>query len=172
MRKVVLVGYMGSGKSFIGQLLSEKLQILFLDLDKIIEQNQNCNIKSIFEIKGEVYFRKLEHQLFKETLDFKHSFVLSTGGGTVCYANNHELLKNQDIVSIYLKASIETLSNRLILEKENRPLIADKNQEELKDFIAKNLFERSYYYHQSKFVIDIDDKSADEIIKEILELLA
>ena len=172
MQKVVLVGYMGSGKSFIGQLLSEKLQILFLDLDKIIEQNQNCSIKSIFENRGEVYFRKLEHQLFKGTLSLDKPFVLSTGGGTVCYANNHELLNNTDIVSIYLKASINTLCNRLILEKEKRPLIANKNQEELKDFIAKNLFERSYFYHQSKFIVNVDDKSANEIIKEILELLA
>ena len=172
MQKVVLVGYMGSGKSFIGQLLSERLQILFLDLDEIIEQNQNCSIKSIFENRGEVYFRKLEHQLFKETLTLHKPFVLSTGGGTVCYANNHELLNNTDIVSIYLKASINTLCNRLILEKEKRPLIANKNQEELKDFIAKNLFERSYFYRQSKFVIDVDEKSADEILKEILALLA
>ena len=172
MQKVVLVGYMGSGKSFIGQLLSEKLQILFLDLDEIIEQNQNCSIKSIFENRGEFYFRKLEHQLFKETLSLDKPFVLSTGGGTVCYANNHELLNNPDIVSIYLKASIETLYNRLILEKEKRPLIATKNQEELKDFIAKNLFERSYFYHLSEFVINVDDKTANEIIKEILELLA
>ena len=172
MQKVVLVGYMGSGKSFIGQLLSEKLQILFLDLDEIIEQNQNCSIKSIFENSGKVYFRKLEHQLFKETLSLNKPFVLSTGGGTVCYAKNHELLNNPDIISIYLKASIETLYNRLILEKEKRPLLADKNQEELKDFIAKNLFERSYFYHQSKFIVNVDDKSADKIIKEILALLA
>ena len=169
MKKVILVGYMGSGKSLIGQLLSEKMNLTFYDLDNIIEKNQNCSIKTIFETKGEIYFRKLEHQIFKELVSQNDNFVISTGGGTVCYANNHDFLKLEGISSIYLNASIQTLYDRLILEKDKRPLIANKNQEEIQDFIAKHLFERSFFYNQCSFKINVNNKSSVAIINEIIE---
>ncbi len=172
MQKVVLVGYMGSGKSIIGKLLSEKTGIKFLDLDEIIEQNENCSIKNIFETKGEIYFRKIEHSIFKESIQNKNSFILSLGGGTPCYANNHEMLHNDNVVSIYLNASIDTLYNRLILEKSNRPILADQSASELKEFIAKHLFDRGFYYNQSKHIIDVNNKTVEEIIIEIEKILA
>ncbi|MBC7641583.1 MAG: shikimate kinase [Flavobacterium sp.] len=172
MQKVVLVGYMGSGKSFIGQILSENTHFLFMDLDNIIEQNQNCSVKTIFETKGEIYFRKLEHNLFKEIIHKNQNFVLSTGGGTVCFANNHELLESNDVISIYLYASIDTLYDRLVHEKEKRPLLAHKTEPEMKEFIAKHLFERSFFYNQCQFKINVNNKSAHEIVSEILEILA
>ncbi len=171
MQKVVFVGYMGSGKSFIGKLLSEKTGLLFLDLDQVIEQQEKCCIKEIFENKGEIYFRKIEHIIFKDLMLNNSSFVLSLGGGTPCYANNHEMLKNQDVVSIYLNTSIDTLYKRLILEKDKRPILANKLATEMKEFIAKHLFERSYYYNQSKFKIDVYNKSAEDIVLEIEKLL-
>ena len=172
MQKVVLVGYMGSGKSFIGQILSENTRFLFMDLDKIIEQNQKCSIKTIFETKGEIYFRKLEHNLFKEIIHKNPNFVLSTGGGTVCYANNHELLESNGVISIYLNASVDTLYERLVYEKNNRPLLANKTKLEMKEFIAKHLFERSFFYNKCQFKININNKSAQEIVAEILGILA
>ncbi len=172
MQKVILVGYMGSGKSFIGKLLSEKTGLLFLDLDEIIESQENCSIKTIFETQGEIYFRKKEHFIFKELMLNKNSFILSLGGGTPCYANNHEMLSLEKVISIYLNASIDTLYDRLILEKSKRPIIANKTQSELKEFIAKHLFERSYFYNQSKYKIDVNNKPVREIIFEIEKLLA
>ena len=91
MQKVVLVGYMGSGKSVIGQLLSEKTGINFVDLDKIIEQRQNATIEMIFESKGELFFRKLENQIFNELLNSNHQLIISTGGGTPCYYDNYKI---------------------------------------------------------------------------------
>ena len=170
MIKVVLVGYMGSGKSVIGQLLSEKTGNLFIDLDQVIEQHENSTIKNIFETKGEIYFRKIEHQLFTNLLQSNDSFILSTGGGTPCYANNHELLIGDDIISVYLKASIDTLYNRLQSEKEKRPLLMTKSNDELKEFIAKHLFERSYFYNKVKHIIQTDDKSVHNIVNEIISL--
>lgn len=172
MQKVVLVGYMGSGKSFIGKLLSEKTGLLFLDLDDIIQSQENCSIKTIFETHGEIYFRKKEHLVFKELMLNKNSFILSLGGGTPCYANNHEMLALDNVISIYLNASIDTLYSRLILEKSKRPIIANKTDLELKEFISKHLFERSYFYNQSEYKIDVNNKSAGEIILEIEKLLA
>ncbi len=171
MKKVVLVGYMGSGKSFIGKLLSEKTGLLFLDLDEVIEQQEKCAIKDIFENKGEIYFRKIEHIFFKNLMLNDSSFVLSLGGGTPCYANNHEILKSDKVISIYLNASIDTLYNRLNLEKDKRPIIANKSVSDLKEFIAKHLFDRSYYYNQSKFKIDVNNKSEEQIVSEIEKLL-
>lgn len=172
MQKVVLVGYMGSGKSVIGKLLSEKNKLLFLDLDEIIEQKENCSIITIFEKKGEIYFRKNEHQIFKDLMQNENSFILSLGGGTPCYANNHKMLLNENVISIYLKASIDTLNNRIILEKSKRPILAVKSDTEMKEFIAKHLFERSFYYNQSKHKIDVNNKSVEEIVNEIQKLLA
>jgi shikimate kinase len=94
------------------------------------------------------------------------------GGGTPCYANNHELLKADNVVSIYLKASIETLFKRLSANKSKRPLIANKNDEEMKEFIAMHLFERSFYYNQAQYKVVVDDKTIDQTVLDIIALLA
>ncbi len=101
----------------------------------------------------------------------KDSFVLSLGGGTPCYFNNHELLIQDNCISIYLKASVETLFERLSKEKSHRPLISRFNDEDLKEFIAKHLFERSYYYNQAKYRIEVDNKSIEEIASEIHKII-
>jgi shikimate kinase len=172
MKKIILLGYMGCGKSTIAKLLAIKVNLPCLDLDEIIEKKENAALKNIFSEKGEIYFRKLEHDIFSDLMKNQGSFILSLGGGTPCYANNHELLKGKNVFSIYLNGSIPTLYERLINEKENRPLIAAKSEGELKEYIAKNLFDRSYYYNQAQFKVLIDGKSAKEITNEIELLLA
>ena len=172
MQRVVLVGYMGSGKSFISKLVAKKKALTFLELDEMIEKNAQMTIKMIFEKKGELFFRKLEHQLFLQQMESDWSFVMSTGGGTPCYFNNHELLQKDKCISIYLKASVETLFHRLKNNREGRPLLASLNDEELNEFIAKHLFERSYFYHQAKHIVTVDDKSPEMIVAEIERLLS
>jgi len=171
MKKIVLLGYMGCGKSTIAQNLSKITNIPFLDLDKCIEERVNLSINEIFEKYGEVYFRKLEHEMFVELLQSSENNIIGLGGGTPCYANNHELLKGDDVVSVYLKASIDTLYNRLVHNKSKRPLIANMNEEEMKEFIAKHLFDRSFYYNQAKHKVSVDDKSVEETVQDILEIL-
>ncbi len=158
---------MGSGKSTIARLLAQQLQIPVLDLDECIEKKEQMSIHSIFENKGEIYFRKSEHEVFKELMAFSNEFVLSLGGGTPCYANNHELLRGESVVSFYLKVPVEVLTERLQQEKQSRPLIAAKEGQELQDFIAQHLFERSYYYHKATHVIDAGEKAQEEIVAEI-----
>jgi shikimate kinase len=172
MIKIVLLGYMGSGKSTIAHLLSEKTQIEAFDLDKIIEERAGLSIKNIFEQKGEVFFRKLENQIFKELISSEKEMILSLGGGTPCYANNHELLNGDGVVSFYLKASIETLYGRLLSIRDNRPLIAEQEEEEMKEYIAKHLFDRSYYYNQATYIVSVDGKSPEEVSAEINGILA
>ena len=169
--KIVLLGYMGSGKSTIATYLSEKVQLPYKDLDACIEKKEGMSITSLFERKGEIYFRKVEHQVFRELLSSSDSFVLSLGGGTPCYANNHELLQGDGIISIYLKTSIDQLCLRILKEKNFRPLLAKKRDDELKEFIAQHLFERSYFYNQATHFVVTDGKTPDEIVATIQQLL-
>jgi len=163
---------MGCGKSTIANRLSKSTNIPFVDLDKIIEERTNLSINKIFEQDGEIYFRKLEHEVFVELLNSPENLIIGLGGGTPCYANNHELLKGDNIMSIYLQASIETLFERLASNKSKRPLIADKSDEEMKEFIAKHLFDRSFYYNQAQYKVNIDGKTKDETTQDILDILA
>jgi shikimate kinase len=172
MKKIVLLGYMGCGKSTIAEKLSGLIHIPFVDLDKSIEAKAEMTINQIFESFGEVYFRKLEHDVFVELLSSPEKQIIGLGGGTPCYANNHELLKGEGITSIYLKASVDTLFNRLSHNKSKRPIVANKSEDELQEFIAKHLFDRSYYYNQAEYKVTVDGKSIDETVTDIMSLLA
>ena len=173
MNKILLVGYMGSGKSTVGRVLAEKLNLPFFDLDVLIEQKEQKLVHEIFKTRGEIYFRKVEHQILNQFLqeNLNQEYVLSLGGGTPCYANNHEVLQYKDIFSIYLKTSIKQLVDRLSASSNKRPLVTDKSNEELTEFVAKHLFDRSYFYHQSKHTVTTDGKITIEVVNEILALL-
>ena len=108
----------------------------------------------------------------KTFLTKKYDFVLSLGGGTPCYYNNHELLLQEGVFSVYLKASVDTLVSRLIKEKAQRPLLHNQDEVSLKDFINKHLFDRNFYYHQATKIVSVDDKSVEQIANEIKSLLA
>lgn len=171
MKKIVLVGYMGSGKTEIGKLLAKSIALPFFDLDFLIEKELQKTVSEIFLEKGEIYFRKIEHELLIQQIQKKESFVLSLGGGAPCYANNHLVLQDENVVSIYLKASVPTLVERISINKAKRPLIKDLEEAEMSEFIAKHLFERSFYYNQCKHVISVDDKSPTDVLEVIKKLL-
>jgi shikimate kinase len=170
--KIVLLGYMGCGKSVIGTSLAKKQNVPFYDLDQKIEIETQNSILELFQNKGEIYFRKKENEILKSLLAYDHDFVLSLGGGTPCYYNNHELLLQDDIFSIYLKANVDTLVDRLLNEKNQRPLLVNQDEVSLKDFINKHLFDRNFYYHQVSKIVTVDDKSVLQIVDEIIDLLA
>lgn len=163
---IVLIGYMGSGKSTIAKKLALKLNYIYLDLDEYISENENDTINNIFKNKGEVYFRKLESNTLKEILTTQNKYVLAVGGGTPCYGNNMDLI-SQHATSFYLKASIQTLYERLVREKSQRPLLKSLNNNSLKEFIAKHLFERATFYEKATYAIKIDTKGIEDIVKEI-----
>ncbi|WP_299667335.1 shikimate kinase [uncultured Polaribacter sp.] len=165
--KIILLGYMASGKSTIGNALSKKLNMNFIDLDDYISKHEKCSIPEIFKTKGEIYFRRIENKYLKEILNSKDNFILSLGGGTPCYANNMELMHNSEATSIYVKASITTLVTRLIKEKSKRPLVAALEDEQITEFVAKHLFERRFFYEQAKIVLNTEHKSVDSIVTEL-----
>lgn len=166
---IVLIGYMGSGKSTIGRKLAEIVKSEFIDLDDYIQKKENLTIPEIFETKGEIYFRKKEHFYLKEVLQ-RNNVILALGGGTPCYGSNMDVILNaKGAQSLYLKSSIPNLVQRLIPEKAQRPLIAHlKTDEELIEFIGKHLFERSFYYSQCNKTVVTDGKSIPAIAQEIV----
>ena len=170
--KIILLGYMGSGKTTIGIQLAKKLYLNFTDLDEFIEEKEQKSIKEIFEQKGEIYFRKIEHNYLKQFIRENESYVLSLGGGTPCYAGNLDLiLQDKNNLSFYLRGSIPTLFKRLSDNKFKRPLINDLSDNQLTEYIAKHLFERGHFYDKATYKISIDDKEVQDIVTEIRILL-
>ena len=167
---IVLMGYMASGKSFIGKVLAKKMSYNFMDLDDYIEVREGKTISDIFDFFGEIYFRKIESQYLKEILDSKNNIVLSLGGGTPCYGSNLNLIKNNsEVISFYLNTAINTIVSRLENEKSKRPLVVRfKSKDELQEFIGKHLFERSHFYNQADFVVKNDNAIVDDIVEDII----
>jgi shikimate kinase len=160
---VVLLGYMGCGKSTVGQILAENLGFNFIDLDAYIEQKQQASISEIFNSKGEIFFRKIESEAVKQLCEQSDSLVLALGGGTPCYSDTMQFLVNHpNVKTVSLNLSIKNLSERLIHEKAKRPLIANLSNENIPEFIAKHLFERSYYYNQAEIGIQTDTLNVAE----------
>lgn len=172
--KIILIGYMGSGKTLVGKSLAIKLNLPFKDLDEEIEKVEGISIPDIFSQKGEIYFRKLENQVLKKLLLLDKGFVLATGGGTPCYADSlPAMLNTQNASTVYLKTPIHVLCDRLIKEKENRPLLAHlKTREEMLEFVGIHLFERSHFYNQAQIIVSTDESSAEEIASEIASEIA
>lgn len=170
MKKILLCGYMASGKTTIAQLLAKASGIPYKDLDEIIEKKAGKSIPDIFKEDGEIKFRKIEHEVLKETLEHEEPFILALGGGTPCYAGNHEFLRRDDVVSVYLKAGIGELLKRLRKQDIKRPLLDNLTPEAQEEFIAQHLFERSYFYHQAKHVVAVDGKSPEDVVNEVMSL--
>jgi shikimate kinase len=165
---VVLLGYMGSGKSTVVQILAKNLDFNFLDLDHYIEQNQKVTISEIFKAKGEIVFRKLESEAVKHLCSQSDKLVLALGGGTPCYADTMSfLVQHPNVITVALNISVKNLSERLVKEKASRPLIANIKDEDISEFIAKHLFERSFFYNQAKISIQTDSLSIAEIVATI-----
>lgn len=170
---VVLMGYMGSGKSTVGKELATLLNYSFIDLDAYISKKEEAKITKLFQLKGEIYFRKKETEYLSELITTSENVVLALGGGTPCYGTNMSVLISAPNVKLfYLKLSIPNLVARLFDEREKRPLISHLNSEaELTEFIGKHLFERTQYYNQAEFIINADNKSKKTVLKEILTQL-
>lgn len=168
---IVLLGYMGCGKSTIGKKLARERQLQFYDLDDVIENQEGQAISKLFETKGELYFRKREAELLRQFISKNDNYILSLGGGTPCYANNMDFLLEQNLQTVYLKAQLKTIIGRLKEEKEQRPLISRFDESELTEFIAKHLFERRFFYEKAEMHFSVDEKGVQQSVLELEQLL-
>ena len=165
--RIYLIGFMGSGKTHWGRLLSSKLTLPFFDLDKQIMEEEKKSIVEIFEQKGEEYFRMLEKEALYILTESHESFVMACGGGTPCYFNNIDYMNNNG-TTVWLNTRLDVLFNRLLQEKEARPLLRSLSDAQLKQFILKKFSERRIYYEQASLVIEESEASVDLLIQHIM----
>jgi shikimate kinase len=166
--KIILVGFMGCGKSTLGKKLANKLGVSFLDSDEIIENRFQKSISDLFSEHGEDYFRNIESELINDLSSNSESFVFSTGGGMPCFNNNMDKL-NALGDTYYLKRSPKELAYRLANSKTERPLIKGLDKEALIQFVEDKLMVRNEFYDQSKFVLTRDLQSITTLVDFILQ---
>ncbi len=158
-----LIGFMGVGKTTIGRKLASKHNVNFIDTDQEIEITTNKNILDIFQKYGENHFRKLETSTLKM---IPKNNIVACGGGLPAYNNNMDFIKKSGI-SIYLKASKEEIFTRLSNDSRKRPLIQNKSNKDLKDFIKKTLSEREEFYSIADYTIETSNLSEKDILRKI-----
>jgi len=154
MRRIILVGYMGSGKTTVGKALSKETGMMFYDLDWYIESRMRKSVSQIFAERGEEGFRKIEYNMLHEVAEFE-DVIISCGGGTPCFFDNMDYLNQQGDV-VYLKATPETLYKHLLMAKIERPLLKGKSSEELIAYITEHLKERSPFYEKARHILDVN----------------
>lgn len=164
--KIFLIGFMGSGKSHWGNVLSKKLSIPFFDLDEKIEEHAGETIPQIFAQHGEEQFRLLEKEVLYLLTESHESFVMATGGGTPCFYNNIDYLKKNGTV-VWFNCSVDCLYQRLVKEKDKRPLIRSVDDDQLKSFIVKKFSNRKIFYQQADVVINEDDIRLEKLVERI-----
>lgn len=152
--RIILIGYMGAGKTTMGNALAKDLGMKFYDLDWYIESRMHCTIKDLFDHRGEDGFRRIEHNMLHEVAEFEN-VIISCGGGTPCFFDNMQYMNGQG-ATVYLKATPEVLCRHLKMGKTVRPLLIGKTPEQLHHFVATQLSQREPYYSQARYTVDID----------------
>ena len=173
MKRIVLIGYMGSGKTTVGKALAKEIGLPFYDLDWYIESRMRKKVSQIFAERGEEGFRVIERNMLHEVAEFE-DVVISCGGGTPCFFDNMDYLNQQGKV-VYLKADPEVLYKHLLMGKTERPLLKGKTPEQLITFIREQLEKREPYYTKARYTLDVSLMDNYEKIKisvqKIRELL-
>ena len=173
MTRILLIGYMGAGKTTLGRALAKEIGVEFIDLDQYIEEKEGLSVNEIFAQKGETAFREMERNTLREVTE-NIGGVIATGGGTPCFFDNMEYMKTNGKV-IYLNCSRGELLERLKIYKATRPLLKDKNDDELKEFIENSLPKREPFYNKANIIIDADPLSTKEgalnSAKRVLEMI-
>lgn len=164
---IILIGYMGCGKTSLGKKLSYKERIALLDTDKMIEQKQGMTVSEIFDEKGEGAFRVMETECLKEIMGYSEKYVISVGGGLPVKEENRELLKELGSV-VYLRAKPDTIYERL-KNDTSRPLLRGDDP---KGKIESMIKQRGPVYElAADCIVDVDEKGYEVITGEILEAL-
>lgn len=167
--RVILVGYMGSGKTTLGKRVANKLGVPFIDSDNEIETHFGKSISEIFVEFGESHFREIESE-YIDALDLRDDFVLATGGGMPCFSDNMDRL-NEIGTTFYLQRSPKELAHRLINAKSKRPLVEGMQEEELLQFIEDTLIKREDYYNKAHITLSRSEQKPEAIISFAHHLL-
>lgn len=164
--KIFLIGFMGSGKTHWGRLLSQKLGIPFFDLDEQVVSHAGKTIPEIFAADGEEHFRLQEKEVLYIISESHDSFVMACGGGSPCFFNNIDYM-NQSGTTVWINTPAEILFERLVKEKENRPLIRDFTDDQLRNFIHRKFADRKIYYEQADISVDEEPVQLESLVEKI-----
>lgn len=170
MKRIFLIGYMGSGKTTLGRAFSKSKGLEFIDLDWYIESRFHKTISLLFSERGEDGFRELEKKMLHEVADFEN-VVISAGGGTPCYFDNMDYMNKQG-ETVLLESKPEVLFNRLKMSRNLRPLLAQKSDEELMNTIKEGMVSRDAFYSKAKFRISSDELESKEQIANSVQKLS
>lgn len=168
MERIFFIGYMGSGKTTYGRLISKEKKMTFIDLDEYIEKKLLKTVTELFEELGESEFRKIERDTLREVAQFDNCLI-ATGGGTPCFFDNMEFMNGMGD-TVYLRTSVRELRDRLKMSRTKRPLISQKTDEELEDHIALMLEKRENCYLKAKFILDTDDLNPNNLMSSYLAI--
>ncbi|HLN72048.1 MAG: shikimate kinase [Methylococcaceae bacterium] len=163
--RIYLIGYMGCGKSTLGRKLSAALQLSFIDLDTFLEEKYFRTIPQIFAEEGEAGFRLKEQKVLQEVASFDN-VIVATGGGAPCFFDNMEVMNNSGFC-IFLDIDTQSLVNRLIHAKTERPIIKGKSPDELYDFIEQMMQKRRPFYEKAHYIL----KGSEIRPEQVIELL-
>lgn len=167
MNNIVLVGFMGTGKSAIGKQLALRLKRPFLDLDRKIEREAGRSVQEIFSKEGEAVFRRMEADAVREAAALK-DHVIATGGGVMCDEGNVQTLKSSGLL-VCLTARPDVILERTSASLTSRPLLAGASP---KERIEELLKLRAPYYARADWTIDTNNRTLQELVEEILCKLA
>lgn len=169
MIRIILIGYMGAGKTTVGKALAAELGVTFYDLDWYITMRYRRSVPEIFAERGEEGFRDLERRMLHEVAEFEN-VVVSCGGGTPCFFDNMDYM-NTLADTVYLKAEPEVLAMHLRMGKGRRPLIEGKTPEELEAYIRETLVAREPFYTQAKHCLDVSLLDTAVKVQESVKLI-
>ena len=159
MTRIYLIGYMGAGKTTLGKAFARAMGLTFVDLDWYIEERFHKTIRQIFVERGEDGFRELEKRM-----------VISVGGGTPCFFDNMDYM-NETGKTVFLDVDIQVLFRRLRVARQQRPLLAEKTDEELMTFICEAIEKRLSFYSQAKYVFNGERLETRHQINQSVERL-
>lgn len=168
--KLFLIGYMGCGKSTTARKVAKLLDVATVDTDAMVEQREGASVNDIFYYQGEEYFRDAERRVLEDLIAADEDMVISTGGGLPTWSDNMELM-NRSGATVWIDRSAEQTAKRLSPHgRQKRPKLRGLNDEELVEFMQRNMAERKCHYSKATHHIDVDPLGDAELCEKIVEI--
>ena len=168
MKNIVLIGFMGTGKTSTGKALAVKLGYAFLDIDQKIEEEYGMSIPRMFSLRGEKFFRECEKNMVKKVAA-RRKVVIATGGGTVKNAENMAVLRENGFV-VCLSANVETVLERT-RKKGVRPVLDGKDEGDRRKAVESLMEERKALYEKADYTVDTSELSPLQVVEDIVRHL-
>lgn len=159
---------MSSGKTHWGKCISRKLDVPFFDLDEQVEAAEGRTISEIFLSHGEEYFRRKEKEVLHIISESHDTFLMACGGGTPCYYNNIDYM-NKSGTTVWISSSIDTMHQRLLKDRDKRPLLKGLTDEQVRGYIIKKFSDRKIYYEQATVIIDEENITPENFVQQLFK---